>query len=115
MPFDDTATARLLDDKGKVKYDLTTGRGRLAYLADQLEARQPKDFNMGAWSHCAIGEGRKMEALVALGLPSDGIDSLATFFGISNEMSCHLFGPRSRSVDTEVAEIRDVIRTNRVR
>lgn len=106
MPFDNTATARLLDDEAKVKYDLTTGKGRLAYLADQLEARRPHDFDMRDWAHCAIGEGRKMDALVALGLPRCGVVPISDFFGLSVETTSTLFAGFYRTVDQEVAVIR---------
>lgn len=111
MPFDDTSKARLLDDEGKVKYDLTTGKGRLAYLADQLEATQPAGFNMGSWQHCAIGEASKMQALRAVGIDRVKIDhdEFGAFFGISRENSMYLFCSHGRNVDTEVAAIRAVV------
>lgn len=116
MPFDNT-TARLLDDEGKVKYDLTTGAGRLSYLADQLEARRPAGFNMGSFDSCAIGEARKLDALNAVGLAHVTVshDQFAAFFGISCQTSQHLFCAHRRTLDQEVAAIRAVVRKGHAR
>lgn len=100
MPFDNTAQTALLDDTGKLKYDLRTGKGRLLYLADQLMARRPADFDMTNWEQCAIGEASRIPALVALGLPavdpvygpSGGFPGLSAFFDITFEQADKLFG-----------------------
>lgn len=124
MPFDNTAQTLLLDDTGKLKYDLRTGKGRLLYLADQLLARRPADFNMASWDHCAIGEARRMPSLVAAGLPPahnrvlaagppvGGFEGLAAFFQVTPEAAISLFGSgagtRGRTSLTESRLLRKV-------
>lgn len=107
MPFE-FPTVPALNPDATPKYDLSTGKGRLMYLADQLAARKPVGFNMGSWSTCAIGEATGMPELVKRGIRTVPRDStaLGAFFGIHPMVACHLFGGASRTVEEEVAVLR---------
>lgn len=108
MPFEFPAVPALNPD-ATPKYDLATGRGRLLYLADQLEARRPVGFTMAGWAYCAIAEARKLPALSAQGLDDveNEFDQLARFFKISEDQSISLFGALAlRSLEQEVAALR---------
>lgn len=107
MPFE-FPQVPVLNPDTTPKYDLTTGKGRLNYLADQLAARQPVGFNMKRWETCAIGEAQKMDELVrhGIGRTSCTGDSLAKFFGVDDQVAFNLFGGYPRTVNEEVEVLR---------
>lgn len=131
MPFDSSPSVKVFDPDGKMKYDLRTGKGRLLYLADQLEAKQPADFDMHTFDTCAAHCASKMKALTDLGLQKNirqdktDMKALARFFGIGTVRSMrpgilfyqseldYLFGSYPRSVDQEVAIIREFVSRKR--
>lgn len=123
MPFDNTTPVSLLDDSGKIKYDLRTGRGRLLYLADQIEKAQPKNFNMGDWNKCALGEARRIRLFNELGLnprPEQGSYGGREFFGLTSQRADregwfgHLFGSDTRTPTKEAKVIREFVRAHPV-
>lgn len=90
------------------RYDLTTGKGRLNYLADQMDAKKPVGFSMDDFSTCAIGEARKLRALMKQGLSDKGGSyyDFAAFFEITHDQSQKLFGSAQRTLAEEIALLR---------